>query len=45
MTFPGYVKFWHYRPPYPLVSTQEGIPIHVTERMCPNVTIAVMPEL
>ena len=45
VTFPRYIKYWHLQLPFDMVSAEDGIEVHVTERLCPNITIAVMPEL
>ena len=45
VTFPGYIKYWHLELPFDMVSPEDGIPVHITERLCANITINVMPEL
>ena len=42
VAFDGYIKFWHLRFPKEVVDV---LPVHITERLAPEITIALMPEL
>ena len=42
VSFPGYIKYWHYQLPDEFARL---VPIHVGERVAPEITIAIMPEL
>ena len=42
VAFNGYIKFWHLRFPKEVVDL---LPVHITERLAPEITIALMPEL